>query len=280
MPGPISVALGGVPLYGKDANGVSWDVQRLDGWDSPDVRLDLQARPNEHGSFDQESWYAERKPTIEGTIVAPSFAAQRQAEQALASLTSALAPVLLQVDEPPYSRQVAAKRAGRLQMTQVGLVTQYVLPLVAPDPRRYDTTESSLTTPLPSNTTSGFGAPFGAPFGAGAAGAGGDVAVTNVGDIASWPVLTLTGPMLNPVVRNNTTGDELRFAIDLTAGNFLTVDTAERTVLLNGTANRRTTLIAGSRWPSVEPGSNTFQLRASTYDPAASLGIRYRSAWS
>jgi hypothetical protein len=151
---------------------------------------------------------------------------------------------------------------------------------VAPDPRRYSATEQTPTVGLPSATETGFGAPFGAPIGFGGAGAGGDVTVTNDGDLAARPVLTISGPVLNPVVRNNTTGEELRFGIDVAAGDFLTVDTAARTVLLNGTANRRNALLQGSRWPRVAPGSNTFQFRAASSDPAAMLGVRFRSAWA
>jgi hypothetical protein len=279
MPGPIAVALDGVPLYGKDANGVSWDVQRLDGWDSPDVRLDFAARPAAHGSYDSDVWYAERKPTIEGTFFAPTFAAQRQAEQALSRLTSSLQPVPLQVDEPPYSRQLMVKRAGRLTLTQIGLVTQYSLPLVAPDPRRYDVTSISSSTGLPSDGV-GFGPPFGAPFGSGISGTSGALNLTNVGDIESWPTLTITGPVLDPVVRNNTTGDELRFTIDLPAGSFLTIDTAERTILLDGTANRRNALLTGSRWPPIVPGSNEFVFRAAVFSATASLTVRFQSAWA
>lgn len=281
---PALISLGGQALYGIDSDGVEWKVLLLEGWDSAPVRLDMEDRPSEHGAFLPVAYYGARRPAIEGSVKAPSEETRRLALSKLAALTSPLGPATLRVDEAPFSRQAQVWRAD--EMTVVDRAAGYArfrLPLVAPDPRRYDTTETNTSTPLPDTTASGFAFPVAFPFGFGAAGAGGDVTVTNVGDISAWPQLTITAgatDLINPVVRNNSTGDELRFGITLAAGDSLVVNTQDRTVLLNGTANRRTALLSGSRWPGVDPGSNTFQFRASSYDAAAALAIRFRSAWS
>lgn len=274
-----TITLAGFSLSESDLDGVEWWVSSLEGWDSADVRIETPPRPDSHGAFDTDAWYTERKVTVEGQIIAPTVATRRAAEQALSTLTARLQSVLLRVDEAPYARQMTVKRAGRLQLTQIGATCHYSLPLVAADPRRYDVNQQSATTGLPADGI-GFSFPFSFPFSFGSAGAGGTVSVTNAGDLETWPVLTITGPVLNPVVRNNTTGDEMRFTIDLPAGEFLTVDTLNRTVLLDGTANRRNTVAMGSRWPAIVPGVNEFLFRATSSTTDASLVIRYRSAWA
>jgi hypothetical protein len=289
MPGPILITLAGVPLYGRDSDGVMWDVQRLDGWDSADVRQDLQPRPNAHGSYDQDAWYAERKPTVEGTLFAPAGAGGgggttlgstllRQAEQRLSALTSDERLVTLRVDEPPYARQVLAQRNGALQLVHAGAVTQWLLPLVAPDPVRYAVSDQSAVVGPPVEGV-GFSFPISFPFTFGTPNGGGDVTVTNAGNFPVWPVLRLEGRLSDPVVRNDTTGEELDVRVDLAAGDWLTIDSRDRTIVLNDIVSRYGDLRRGSSFPRVAPGQNTFQLRAASSGPTAALTITYRSGW-
>ncbi len=279
---PVDVTshtLGGWALDQRDADGVLWLVDRLDGWAGADVRLSADPRPGEHGAFAPSVLYGPRTLQLEGRIEAPTLPLRRAAEDRLSALTNALGGVPLRVDEPPLSRQAAVWRAGRLSAVVRGTTARYTLPLVAPDPRKYDVAEQNAPVGLLDTSGMGFSWPLTFPINFGSAGTGGDVNVTNTGNADTWPVLILTGPALNPVVRNNTTGERLTFSIDLPAGSFLEVDAAERTVLLDGTANRRTALSSGSSWPRIAPGPNTFQFRASTYSALASLVVRFRSAW-
>lgn len=274
------VTLAGLALeQDDDGTGVEWHATKLDGWDAgSDVRLELLARSADHGSYPPAVTYAERKLTLEGALYAPSPAAAVAAVSRFSALTADLTGAVLRVDEPGLARQVTVWRAGALTVARLGSDARYSLPLVAPDPIRYAVAESaSGAIALPGTGGSGQTYPLTYPIAWGTISATGDLTVTNTGDAVVWPVLTLTGPLYNPVIRNVRTGEQLSLTISLAAGDVLTIDTRERMVLLGGTASRRTSVNAGSRFPSIPPGASTFSLRGA--GGTGSLSLRYRSGW-
>jgi hypothetical protein len=119
------------------------------------------------------------------------------------------------------------------------------------------------------------GTGFNIDFGGGATPGGANV--TNDGNRASPCILTITGPVINPVIYNNTTGDVMSFTIELTALDTLTVDTGNRTVYLNGNTNRRTTLTNPS-WFFIEPGINQISFGGLS-GTGSTLNVQFRSAW-
>lgn len=291
--------LNGFSLSEMDDLGCSWYVHILEGWNSSDVRLNLASRVQQHGAYDGPAYYAEKKLTLEGTIIAPDIRTRRLAEARLEALTSSLESVILKVDEDPYYRQVSVKRAGRLSRTvgADGRRVRYSIPLVASDPRRYDQTEQAVSVGLPASGNTGITWPLTWPMNFGASNPGGSVNVTNNGDIDVHPILVISGPVTNPVIANSTTGETMTFDYVLGGGETLVIDTANRTVLLGGTASRRYALKPDSAWPRVIPGVNTFQMRgvytetvadqysegyADTYGGSTPplLTIRFRSAWA
>jgi hypothetical protein len=119
----------------------------------------------------------------------------------------------------------------------------------------------------------GFGFDFG--FGGGATPAGTTLAV---GGNRPTPVeFIITGPVINPVIYNTTTGDVLAFAIELSASDTLTINTLNRTVYLNGNINRRNTMTM-SDWFFLNPESVSIAYGAGT-GVGSTLTINFRSAW-
>lgn len=270
-------------LSDTDSSGVDWFVHQLEGWDSADVRLDLASRVNQHGSYDGQIYYDARKMTLEGTYLADTIAARREAEARFQALTSDLDYATLSVDEPPYFRQIHVKRAGRI--TRVigtdGRRVRYTLPLIAADPRRYSQTEYVNDVFLP--PAAGGGVVYAAtwPLNFGASDPGGQLVVNNQGDIETFPNMWIYGPIVNPTIWNQTTNQLMSFAITVVAGDFLYIGTTDRVVFLNDTASRRYTLAPDSKWINFRPGLNTIQFRGT--DPGGGpprLNITYRSAWS
>ncbi len=87
-----------------------------------------------------------------------------------------------------------------------------------------------------------------------------------------------------PSLTNLATGDVLEYDLDLAAGDVLVVDTAEGTVTLNGTASRLYTATARSvpeQSFALWPGTADLAFRAApdSSDPAASVAVRWRSAY-
>jgi Phage tail protein len=103
---------------------------------------------------------------------------------------------------------------------------------------------------------------------------GGFMNVSNDGDIAAWPVLTITGPADNPIITNDTTGEGFVITSSIPAGVTVTIDS--RTGVINPSNYR----IAGRPF-ALQPGNNTLRWRATsgTYDARASLCATWRSTW-
>lgn len=111
----------------------------------------------------------------------------------------------------------------------------------------------------------------------------GAVVVTNPGTAPALPVLELYGPATDPVVANVTTGKVLAFeGIELASGDYLEIDTAEKTILLNGleSASRYGFVdFAVSEWWDLEPGDNLVRYYPAVFDEGAEARVRYRARW-
>lgn len=119
----------------------------------------------------------------------------------------------------------------------------------------------------------GFG--FNLDFGGGATPGGGSV--TNIGNRPTPVTYVITGPIINPVVTNITTGQTMTFDITLAALETLTVNTRDRTVYLNGNSNRRNALISPN-WFFLNPGVNFISFGGFT-GVGSTISISFRSAW-
>lgn len=126
-------------------------------------------------------------------------------------------------------------------------------------------------------TVGGFTLPFTLPFSIPARTFGGELNLTNEGTESAGMVLELQGPLTSPVIRlEPPEGGTLRLRVlmDLGANDVLTIDTRARSVLLNGTANRRGDVTGD--FPLLPPGTSRLRLAA---QGSGHLSGSYRHAW-
>ena len=102
---------------------------------------------------------------------------------------------------------------------------------------------------------------------------------TSSGSMAAWPTIRIDGPCYAPVVA---CGSLLlsfpELAID--AGHYLAIDTSARTVLLDGTADRRSSLDpAVSTWWQIQPGANDLFFVPELSGPDAEATVTWRDAY-
>jgi hypothetical protein len=147
----------------------------------------------------------------------------------------------------------------------------------AEDPRVYSSTLVSANIGMGVAITTGIGFPLGFPFGFGAPVSPESTTVNVGGNRSTPPTFTITGPVTNPVIYNDTTGDVMAFEIEVASGQTLVIDTYYRTVKLNGTLSRRSALLTPS-WFNLSPGLNTLRYRATTSGGADAV-VTYRDAW-
>lgn len=106
----------------------------------------------------------------------------------------------------------------------------------------------------------------------------------NTGNRPTPLVLKIVGPILNPTVIRKSDGARISLRGEVTTGNFVEINTATRTVQLNGTSNALSMLDAGSTdWSAfMAPPSaaeEEYSLTGSSAT-AATLEILYRSAYA
>lgn len=151
------------------------------------------------------------------------------------------------------------------------------LKMFAEDPRIYASSESTANIPFVAGSSLGFGFPLGFSFGFGGSSGTDGVLVNNVGNRPTPPTFTINGPCETPSILDDTYGHTLTFSISLAAGETLVIDTRYRTVKLNGTVNRRGTLV-NSDWFFLQPGETFLRYNAIT-GTGSSVDVSFRSAW-
>lgn len=108
--------------------------------------------------------------------------------------------------------------------------------------------------------------------------------VTSLGSIPSHFTAKLYGPCSGPSLRNETTGEEITFttALTLAAGEYVEVDTRERTasLLSNTSASRLNYLdFTTTSWWRIEPGENSIRYAPLAGSSGSAAVITYRPAW-
>lgn len=269
-------------LWGYPASDLA--MTGLEGWLGYELRGSNIDRPARHGAYPGLKRLGERTIEVELSSMSddPSL---------LAAVRAATVPDEDPVEEPlaiwagtTEPQRVMARLERRAIPTDHAWSVgdhRCTLQWVATDPRRYSVAEFvSPMVGLPSPGVGGLSFPLAFPLSFGTPGIPGVVTVTNTGEAVTWPTYVMTGPVTAPIITNTTTGHVLQWASSFTleAGQTMTVDTDARSVVVNGAARRDTLQVA--EWAPLVVGENVIVFNGSgTYDPAAGLQIRWRSAY-
>lgn len=111
--------------------------------------------------------------------------------------------------------------------------------------------------------------------------------ITNIGNFEAQPVLTLNGPMTNPIITNALTDETIQFDGTIADDSTWTIDTENRTIIDQSGANQFSKLNVASDWLGLESGDNSIVMTASGLNPVFSgnawrvptLTISHRDAW-
>lgn len=148
-----------------------------------------------------------------------------------------------------------------------------MLTFEASDPRMFSATESALTLGL--SDPGGLEFPLTFPLTFGAAGDSDGPAVNDGTYETDWTA-TIVGPVTNPKILLGNTGEYVEMTGTVPSGSTLTVSSADRSILLNGSP-RQSWLTLPSRWWKLAAGSNTVRFRADS--GTGTVTIAWRSAW-
>ena len=228
---PLSVEFGQT-----DDAGVTWLLQKVDGWDSPPAAVgQVIQRSADHGGYATSQYYGPRILTLTVMASAPTQALRDQARAFMQQVVPVSDLGTFRYDEPvpkvAYVRRNASAGVTETCPTLCDVV--FTVPLVSPDPRKYspDTqTLSSVTASPPSSPltlpfTSGFPVSFPSQVPPGTQG----LLCVNAGTFETRPLFTVTGPVTSPGIVNGNTGQAVTFTgLTLGASDQLILDMDSR----------------------------------------------------
>lgn len=238
-------------------------------------------KPRQHGSWAGYSFMDEKIFVLELEIIvpqAPFWDVVAQVGAAFAPITDPGMLLPLSFTLPGWAEPrviLCRPTKGALPVDQrLGVMDGRVtVEMTAPDPFLRSATVHTASAGLPS-PTAGFTFPVTFPVTFGAS-AGGSMAVVNAGDYIAYPVITVTGPVLNPRVTWTGTGQFFAVNLALGAGDTLTIDMGARQVTLNG-SGRYNTIVTGSSWWGIPPGTGSIEVASA--DSSASPAV-FTAAW-
>lgn len=257
-------------------------VERVEGLGGVRVRKAKRPRTGRHGSVDRSKLRDDAVITITGSVTG------EDADRAWLEYDAITRAFVGAVDT--YRLMKWSNGTERLLQMAVKLDEMQAPVEVGPDLVRYQVTVSgadpngysqALQTvsgePLATSGGGGFVFRFTFPFHFNPS-SGGNLSVTNSGTAPTPPTFLLHGYLRNPIIR---LGDrQLTFEGEIAAGDTLYVNAADRTVLLDGTADRGNLLkFEETRWFDLPVGTSTVTLLAEDFGVGSGLDVQYRHAY-
>jgi hypothetical protein len=260
------------------ANPVTLD-EPIAGLSMPPIRTSSGTYSGRDGGYVGAQFYGMRLITMTGFIFgSPALveSTRRAFEAAVATGT-----ILLTITTNAGNQYLANCYLDSLDIPINRSLTKapFNLSLIAPDPTIYDNSASGLNTativpvngggltwPITWNPVTWL--PGGLP-----------TTITNSGNVIAYPVITLTGSATNPTITNTTTGQLFSIlGLTTTGTDVITIDMANRTVLLNGGSILGYVTTTSSWWPLLV-GGNSIKLTTGNSSDTVTGTLSYRSGY-
>lgn len=249
---------------------------------SPGIRTGSMPRPHQDGAYGGHGWAAAAQLELAGKIVgATSWSDLEAKATALIAACWVNESADLVVDTEARLRVMGVRSVGDapIEIVESNSYTSadWRVTWEALDPRLYSGTIHSGVTALPL-IAGGVAFPMAAPISFGDPAGGGSIVVVTTGSApAPWSA-RIDGPISQPSITHQELGRTLTFDITLLAGEYLLIDSADRTVLLNGTASRYSTLRRPD-WFDLYPGPALNTIRFNGTTGAGTLTFTWQDAW-
>lgn len=245
-----------------DLQGTKWALFDLDGWNNSEpVRAPSFDSPNMDGAVLDTFSHSARVLELHGGLLATSRIlgenATRKLNQAFELRDASYRPTLRPLLVTPFSLvgvngllRLDVRRAGAIQWKPYlyGKAWEFSVPLIAPDPRKIAPQQHITLVPA----------------------AGVALVAYNDGDTPSWAEMIITGPITNPIVTHDRTGEFVRFNGVLGAGQSVGFNTKDHTA---GGSLGRADVDVTSEWFPMLPGRNAFTLTGSGTTSATKLEL-------
>lgn len=261
------------------------DLTKITGLDNAPVDSSDRQREGMDGGFVDSEFESIRSIVLEGTVYGSEYDVELYLDQLKSNYAPSRTSKPLYVMLPGVGQRVMfCKSMGCRydidQLRRVGSVNIQIT-LKAEDPTIHG---PEIIASAFLGTLAGYGRGYDKAYDYGYGGAGQrgpSASIDNVGNRPASAILRIYGPVTNPAIYHDQTDSAMSFNIVLEVGDVLDVDLRNRSVMLNGTANRRGSLLGRAPWFMLVPGINTFRFDGNQHvvDPATRLDIVTRPAY-
>lgn len=281
---PFSYQLGdtGTILNPLDTSTLPFvDITKVSGLDSPEFRTTERDHEGTDGGFLDAEFEKMRTIVLEGQIIGNVTTMETFIDTLKGEWAPRRTSIPFNFAHPGVNqRTVFVKPLGvRFDLEALRGTGQVDVQFMcqAEDPRIYDSALQTVNVAAGVPITNGISFNLGFNFGFGAPASPDGSIVTNGGNRPAPALITLTGPVTDPVIYNDTTSSTLSFSIAVASGDYLVIDLGNRTIKLNGSVSRRGALLEPD-WFLLEPGDNFMRYRA-TAGGATPASVAFRNAW-
>ena len=257
---PYSLAFNGFIFGGGNS---PYQVLQIDGLEAlPALRVQDSDRGYQDGMFSGRDFFSGRTITVTIQILSGN-GLTAQANYNL--LRAALQPQ--QTGTTPLQFQLSAGENLQFINARVRKAISTIDPdytygkikaqfdFFCPDFRYYDNTTQTATMAVTQPLGRIYNRTYNLTFGGGSQTQ--TATITNNGDTTTYPIITIYGPITNPVVGSTTSGQNLSFNYTMIQSDIISIDLQNKTVLLNGNPARNL-LLGSSQWFAAPPGTNLY----------------------
>jgi len=274
----MSLSFGAFDFANIGVSGAGIVIDKITDFGRSQMRLTEYPVAGGHGDESYGEFLAGCVASIEGTVYGDTAVAFKAAKDAL---NLALAP---SVDEKALTKddRILNSKCAVLRFDKLGRYSQdramtFRADFKAQSACLFGTTLNSQQIDLPT-AEGGRSFPKAYPKSYGTVQVGGSATLNNAGTFPMSPIVRIYGPTDNPTVENYTTGKQVSLALSIADGDYIEIDMAKKTVMLNGTASRFSSLADRDFW-DLQPGGNDIRYSAQTVQTGSYIVVDYRDAW-
>lgn len=243
--------------------GSPYQILSVDGLESlPGIRNQDDNRGYNDGMFSGRDFLAGRTISIIfqtfGNINGSAQTNYNTIQSVLLPQTSGTTPLYFKLPNSPTQEQFINARVRALRTTldpnyTYGMITSQV-EFFCPNPVYYNNNLQTAVMAISPALGRTYNKTFDYTYGGGSATV--TTTIQNIGWTTTYPTITITGPITNPIVGNSTTGNTMYFTGTYSSSDVLVIDLYNKLITLNGQAARN--LLISGTWFGAPPGNSEF----------------------
>lgn len=265
------------------ADGTLIVAEEPEGWEGLEFITPVDTAGSRDGGLDGPQSIGVRTLPVRGAMVAPDNVTLRRSIAALRRKLGPRKRVIWEQFDWGQGRRLAmvCRASGDFRATPDmgnqlgGVAARFNFTLIAANPpyKLSSGPPNFVDIGLPVDVVSGRTYNKTYPYNYGAStNPGGIGQADNTGDVDSYPLFEITGPVASPIIDNQTTGRTFMVVGNIAAGQQVTIDSR------SGRVNPASYRLVGRPWVLTR-GQNNIRWRASSgsFDPSANLRVIWRS---